>query len=115
MNARPKLSLKSANVPLSVQAARHRFGWQPPAPMIAEAMEAHADERAARAHPYKTIGFAARDLHTCRMILVEATLAFEAEDTPLTRREIAEAEWRFIAARHAFYKARARALLAEPS
>jgi hypothetical protein len=103
MNARPKLSLKSAKVPLSVQAARHRFGWNPPAPMIVEAMEAHADERAARAHPYKTIGFAARDLHTCRMLLVKATLAFEAEDTPLTRREIAEAEWRFIAARHASF------------
>ena len=101
-------------VPPQVQAARWRFRWEP-APMIAEAMEAHADERAARAHPYKTIGFAARDLHTCRMLLVEATLAFEAEDTPLTRREIAEAEWRFIAARHAFYEARARALLAEPS
>jgi len=110
---RPKLCL--ATVPLSVQPARHRFGWQPPAPMIAEAMEAHADERAARVHPYKTIGFAARDLYTCRMLLVEATLAFEAEDTPLTRREIAEAEWRFIAARHAFYEARARGFLAAPS
>jgi hypothetical protein len=79
--------------------------------MIAEAMAAHADERGARVHPYKTIGFAARDLHACRMNLVEATLAFEAEDTPLTRRVIAEAEWRFIAARHAYYEARARALL----
>jgi hypothetical protein len=109
----PTLTLRGP-VPPQVEAARWRFRWEP-APMIVEAMTAHADERAARVHPHKTISFAARDLHACRMNLVEATLAFEAEDTPLTRREIAEAEWRFIAARHAFYEARARALLAEPS
>ena len=44
--------------------------------------------------------------------LQKATLAFEAEDTPLTRRAIAEAEWHFIAARHAYYEARARNFLA---
>src|SRR6185295_3150829 len=57
-------------------------------------MEAHADEGAARVHPYKTIGFAARDLHHLPDAPVLATVAFEAEDTPLTRREIAEAELR---------------------
>jgi hypothetical protein len=70
MNARPKLSLKTANVPLSVQAARRRFGWQPPAPMIAEAMAAHTDERAAvrkRADWSPEIQVAAKTLNQVRL------------------------------------------------
>jgi hypothetical protein len=80
--------------------------------MIVEAMTAHADERARRHGSWSPqIRAAAETLNQVRLEFVAAALDFEREDTPDTRRAVAECEWRFIAARHAYYEARARSFL----
>jgi hypothetical protein len=89
----PTLTLRGP-VPPQVEAARWRFRWEP-TPMIAEAMTAHANERAAvRKHGSWSpqIRAAAETLNQVRLEFVAAALDFEREDTPDTRRAVAECE-----------------------
>ena len=58
------------------------------------------------------VKLAAEQLNRCRMDLAKAALAFKKVDTVETRRDLAEADWRYVAARSGFYEARARCELA---